>query len=271
MRSSRILYKLAIWLWPLSHVADRVGRLPVVGRLLSPFFGERQCSATIIPVHQVIRGTESVPLPYLVLAPLLEQASYRFIMKECVCRSGEGCQTYPRDLGCIFLGDGAREIDAHLGQPATVAEALAHVRQALDLGLVPMIAHASMDAFVLGIRQYDRMLAICFCCDCCCTIRGSLRDGPRQFWERVTRLPGLQVKVDGACVGCGRCVSVCHVQAIQLAGGRAHINGTCKGCGRCVAQCPHGAIEMSLPNQAEVLRRLQTRIRERTDIGAKER
>lgn len=270
-KQQQLIYNLLVRLWPLSHVANWLGRQPIIGRLVvSILFGERVVEGTIIPVRQTLWGGESVALPYLCLEPLLTQASFRFLMKQCVCRSGEGCQNYPRDLGCIFLGEGARELGPEMGCPISTEEALDHVRRAVGLGLVPLIVHSSFDALMLGIRRYERMLALCFCCDCCCTVRGSLRNGPRAFWERIGRLPGLQVSVNGACVGCGTCVPLCHVQAIRLEDGRARIGDACKGCGRCAAACPREAIHLTLPEGSDVLRRLQMRIRARTDIGPAE-
>ena len=60
-------------------------------------------------------------------------------------------------------------------------------RQAINQGLVPMIVHAAYDAELLGI-DYNRMLAVCFCCDCCCTVRKGLRSGPTEFGDTVLRL-----------------------------------------------------------------------------------
>lgn len=45
------------------------------------------------------------------------------------------------------------------------------------------------------------------------------------------------------CVGCGRCVANCPVDAISLAKGKASIaSKTCIGCGECTVACPAGAI-----------------------------
>ncbi|HQF91368.1 MAG TPA: DUF362 domain-containing protein [Synergistaceae bacterium] len=50
------------------------------------------------------------------------------------------------------------------------------------------------------------------------------------------------------CVGCGECVEVCPVHAINLAEGRALIDrGVCIGCGECMTVCPQRAIDTSNP------------------------
>ena len=266
MGHPKFIYRAAIKLWPLGRVVYRLGNKPLVGSLVRPLIHAANDEAIIIPVHEAVQGTESVVLPYPLLTPLVEQASTRFIMNDCMCRRGENCQSYPQDLGCLFLGDGAIGIDPSLGRLTSVDGALAHVQQAMEIGLVPLVVHASFDAWVLGI-PYHRILTVCFCCDCCCAVRMGLRLGPPSFWDTVVRLPGLTVTVGPECVGCGECVDVCHVQAISLSDGRAHINDQCKGCGRCVAACPVGAIALRVDNDVDVLGRLLTRIEQRTSIG----
>ncbi|MDD5370792.1 MAG: 4Fe-4S binding protein, partial [Anaerolineaceae bacterium] len=121
-------------------------------------------------------------------------------------------------------------------------------------------------AYMLGI-PYHQMLAICFCCDCCCTVRSGLRLGPPAFWDAVERLPGLNVQVNaGECVGCGDCVQVCVMHAIRLEGGTAMIGERCKGCGRCLEACPVGAIRMDAKDIPRMAKFLHERIGQRTDI-----
>jgi UDP-glucose 4-epimerase len=266
---SKLLYKTITRLWPLGKVVNWMGTRPLLGPLLRPLFSEASNEAIIIPVHTAVQGSESVVLPYPVLSPLVEQASVRFLMNTCMCRQGENCQAYPHDVGCLFLGDGAAEINPALGRMVNAGEALAHARQAIERGLVPLIAHNTFDAYVLGI-PYRRMLALCFCCDCCCAVRMVLRDGPPAFWDTVLRVPGLSVTVGEACVSCGACLDVCPVEAISLTNGRAHIDDRCKGCGRCVAACPAGAISLQMAETVNSLEHLTARIARRTDIGLRQ-
>lgn len=47
------------------------------------------------------------------------------------------------------------------------------------------------------------------------------------------------------CIGCGRCVRTCPVNAISLVDNKAVINKLCVGCASCSAVCPVGAITNS--------------------------
>ena len=266
MSRSRLRFEIVMRLWPWGSVLNRLGSLPGLGSWLRPCFSAEGNEAIIIPVQEAVRGLESVVLPFPLLTPLIERASRRTILNECLCRRGEDCQAFPQGIGCLFLGDGAAEIDPSLGREASVTEGLAHAQRAMDAGLVPLVVHSSFDTWVLGI-PYHRALAVCFCCDCCCSIRQGLRLGPPAFWDTVHRLPGLEIEVGPACTGCGLCLDTCHVGAISLDSERAQVDATCKGCGRCVTICPEGAITLRLAEDMDILGRLLARIERRTDIG----
>ena len=74
--------------WPLGKVVNWLGGQPLLEPLLRSQFSAEGNEAVIIPVEETIRGTESVVLPYPLLAPLVEQASARFVLNECLCRRG---------------------------------------------------------------------------------------------------------------------------------------------------------------------------------------
>ena len=45
------------------------------------------------------------------------------------------------------------------------------------------------------------------------------------------------------CTGCGKCVSVCPVDAISMVNDKAVVDDSaCADCGACVPACSHGAI-----------------------------
>jgi len=46
------------------------------------------------------------------------------------------------------------------------------------------------------------------------------------------------------CDGCGECVEVCPISAIQIQNGKAVVSDNCIDCGICVRSCPIGAISL---------------------------
>jgi UDP-glucose 4-epimerase len=229
---------------------------------------EKDTSAHMIPVNEVIRGGDSVLLPMEILRPIIERADCIFIMTECLCRRGEGCESYPAEIGCLFLGSAARELGKGMGREVTVEEAVAHAESAIELGLFPLVLHNEFDAWLWGI-DYRRMLNVCFCCDCCCSVRRGVRVRQSEgFFDNIKRLPGLTVSVTDGCTGCGECVDVCIAGAISIMGGRAVINGDyCKGCGNCVAACPEDAVVMRLDDGVDTVGDILETYNKRTDVG----
>jgi ferredoxin len=266
MGRPKFVFDVLMKFWPLSKTANRLGNRPVVGFLVRPLFSSVDNESIILPVQMAVREEENVALPRMLLEPLISKADARVVLHKCICRNAEDCQTFPKDIGCLFLGKGATKINRSMGRPVSTEEALDHADRALRKGLVPMVVHASFDAFVLGI-PYRQMLAVCFCCDCCCSIRHGLRLGPRAFWDTVVRLPGLTVDVNENCAGCGLCTEVCPVHAIKVEYGSARVGDHCKGCGRCEEVCPNGAISLRLQGKMNILETFLHRIEARTDIG----
>jgi ferredoxin len=262
----RIVFDLLMKFWPLSRLANRIGNQPVIGYFVRPLFNSNENESIILPVHEAVRSEESVVLPRELLEPLITKADARILLHRCICRHAEKCSTYPEEIGCLFLGEGATRIHPSMGRAVDPAEALAHARTAIDKGLVPLVVHVSSDAMALGI-PYRRMLAVCFCCDCCCTIRHGLRLGPHAFWDTVVRVPGLTMEVDESCIGCGTCLDVCYVKAIKVEYGHARIDDRCKGCGRCVDACPVDAISLRLHKDVDFVEEFLQRVERRTDIG----
>ena len=249
--------KIITLFWPVRNFLARMVGWPIVGGFLrNTFRGDR---ANFIPVHVDVERPGSVALPGQVVEQVIQESSFRFILHRCLCRSLEPCQRYPEEIGCLFLGEGAREIVSALGREASVEEALAHHRKALALGLVPMVGRLRWDSLWLGVKRADQLLTICHCCDCCCYFR-LYRILPAEAASGLQKLEGLEVWVGEACDGCGICVEHCFIKAMAIQGGKAVVGESCRGCGRCATVCPRQAVKV-LPPSAASLEKFLRRVR----------
>jgi len=207
---------------------------------------------TVVQVHEAVEPPSSTPLPSQVVDHFIEQAEFHFIMNRCICREADQCQKYPIELGCIFLGEAVTGIHPDLGRRVSKEEALAHAQRAREAGLVQMIGRNHIDAIWMGIGPAEKLLTICNCCECCCLYR-MLPEMHTSVSERIQKMPGVQVSVSEACVGCGKCAQgICFVDAIRVEAGRAVISADCRGCGRCAEVCPLEAIHVLLEDQDTV-------------------
>ncbi len=238
-------------LFPHRFLPARATRLPIIGRLAYhlAFAGDSMIylpQDRVLPINEAIDRPGEMVLPSQVVEHFVEQASYHWIMDVCICRDASQCRDYPIDLGCLFLGEAAADINPRLGHQATREEALAHIRRCREAGLVHLIGRNKLDTIWLGVGPGHKLLTICHCCPCCCLWRMLPFVSP-QIGSRVSRMPGVSVTVSDRCVGCGTCtVGVCFVNAIRLSDGRATIGEACRGCGRCVDACPQRAIEIAI-------------------------
>lgn len=254
---------LFLSLWPFTHLVKKLSPYPPFRQLFAPLLRENLFQVTFIPVAEEVPTPQNTVIPRQVLAELIRASSHRFIHNGCICRNQEGCENYPRDLGCIFLGEAAAHLHPSIGHRASVEECLEHVEKGSEAGLVGMIGRIWFDATTLGVlHDFKNFVVVCFCCDCCCLVRAGLRKAGPEFKGAIKRLEAVRVEVTDACVGCGTCVASCFVGAASLRGGRSHIDrDACKACGRCAQLCPNGAITVEFDEQDAVFQELLSRVR----------
>ncbi len=241
--------KIITLFWPMRAFLARMVNLPVIGSLMGlTFRGDR---ASYIPVGVDLNPSDSTAMPTQMVEQFIQEASFRFVLEKCMCRSLEHCRRYPEEMGCLFLGEGAREIAPSLGQEISKEKALAHHRKAVSLGLIPMLGRLKWDSLWLGVRRADRLMTVCYCCDCCCYF-GIYRYLPPRASNGLQKLEGLEIRVSEACEGCGACVERCFIGAMAVREGRAVPGENCRGCGRCAAVCPKKAVTVILPASAAV-------------------
>lgn len=265
MPLSRPVFEFLSTFWPIARWINPVLRKKPFSWIFSPAFSKEFNHAVLLPVKQDIPRPVNSILPMQLLETLIDEASNRVVMNSCLCRTVESCRDYPVDLGCLFLGDGADQIHHSMAHRVTRDEAILHVRKGMESNLSPTIIHSWFDAAVLGIN-YKKMLGICFCCPCCCTLQGSANMGPEVFRESIEPIPGISVHITEDCIGCGSCLGSCNFDAIVLHSAAAVISSRCKACGRCIDECPEGAIRMEIETDHLDIEHLRQTIQSRTNI-----
>jgi len=239
--------------------------VPVLGSALKRVMDQKGTVFTYIPVNAAVEAGGSMALPVTIAEHFIQEASHRVILDFCPCRRAMNCSEHDVNLGCVFLGEGAREIRTpDVGRPAGAQEAMDHLHRAAASGLVPVIGKVKFDAAYLGVKKHHRLMTICFCCSCCCLARG-IHHAPRDVRDVMVKLEGVEVKLVGECSGCGACVDVCIFKQRKIVDGMAVAGEECKGCGRCAAVCPNHAIEIRITNP-DYIRQCVDRISTFVDI-----
>jgi Fe-S-cluster-containing hydrogenase component 2 len=250
----------------------KASRIPGVGAVISKmlFDGDDMVylpkdSVIELAVNQPVDPGTSTPLPSSIVHAFIDEADSHWAMDFCICREANKCEDYPRDLGCLFMGEATKRIDPKLGHRITREEAHAHIHRADEAGLIHVIGRNKLDAVWLDVSPGEKLMTVCNCCPCCCLWK-MLPSLNGDIGSRITRMEGVEVTVDAStCVGCGDCGKVCFVNAIKIEDGKAHVSDQCRGCGRCYEACTHDAIRMKTPTTAEI-EKTKRRIAEKLDL-----
>lgn len=240
--------------FPGRFLIARLTKVPAIGKVIDHWLFQEDDIIYLpkeeaIQVNKPINAPEHIVLPSQVVKYFIDKANYHWIMNTCMCRAASKCKDYPIDLGCLFLGEAALGINQKLGRRVTKEEAHKHVQRCREAGLVHLVGRNKLDSLWLGVSPGNKLLTICNCCPCCCLWRMLPYIAPL-IGSKVTKMPGILVTVTDKCVGCGTCThDVCFVDAISLVNNRAVRSDNCRGCGRCVSVCPHDAIEISIDDE----------------------
>jgi ferredoxin len=202
----------------------------------------------IIEINKSLGEYDEFVLPSQVLEYFIKKAKNHWIMNFCICRSSMGCKDYPIDLGCLFLGDAVLNINPQLGRLVSKEEALDHLKKCRDADLVHMIGRNRLDAQWLGVKPGEKLLSICNCDPCCCLWRVSSILA-HNIGSKIKKMPGVTIQVNDNCIGCGTCIKVCFVDAIEITKDKTFISKKCRGCGRCVEECPQKAIDIIIEDR----------------------
>ncbi|UCG38826.1 MAG: 4Fe-4S dicluster domain-containing protein [bacterium] len=176
----------------------------------------------------------------------------------CYCRHkmehlGSACDA-PMNI-CMTFGSTARSLTKHgIAREVDKAQARDLLQEAYGRDLVQF-----------GENVQRGVAFLCNCCGCCCEAMIAARK--YGFLEPVHTTNFLPEVSDADCTGCGRCVSVCPVDALALAAIGEPEDGSekvarldaqvCLGCGVCVRNCREGALSL-VPRPERVLTPLTT-------------
>ncbi len=205
-----------------------------------------------ITINIDVEVPENVMLPSQVLKEMIMKSRYHFIMDSCICRVSNDCKDYPQELGCLFLGKGAKRISPKLGRPVSADEAIEYIGKCQEAGLVHIIGRNKIDSIWLNTGPKEELLSICNCCSCCCLWKMA-PDLPENLGKSFSKMDGVEIKLNEAlCVGCGKCTKdICFVEAISVENGKAIIDMIkCRCCGRCAEICSSGALTVQMDEDA---------------------
>jgi len=207
--------------------------------------GETQLGRVFINETVLPRGEGLYVLPYERASEVVKRASHIGV-GTCYCRhkmmhAHTACDA-PLDICMTFNGSAAALIDNGFARQVDEAECLDLLDQAYEHNLVQF-----------GENVQKGVNFICNCCGCCCEALVAARKfGFLKPVHTSNFLPKLTLE---NCTGCGKCVSVCPVEALSLISANdptkknrkvAAINeDLCLGCGVCVRSCPTNALSLT--------------------------
>ena len=256
--------------YPTRRPIARLTKIPLIGDLVDHllFRGDEMYVLPkdhTIQINAPLDPPETTIIPSQLVEYYINQANHIWIMDFCICREGDKCQDYPRDLGCIFLGEPVLQINSKLGKLVSKEEALEHAQRCREAGLVHTIGRNRLDSVWLGATPSEELMTICNCCPCCC-LWGLVTDLTPKIGRKISSLPGVEVTVTEECTGCGLCTDgICFADAIHVIDGRAEISLECRGCGRCVEVCPENAIILTI-NGEKNFKEIQKRLDQLVDL-----
>jgi len=206
--------------------------------------GETQLGRTF--VHEPVLTNENAlhVLDYEKASEVIKTASHMAI-GICYCRHkmehlGRACDA-PMDI-CMTFNTTAASLIKH-GHARQVDEA-----EGLDL--LQLAYEHNLVQFGENVR--NRVNFICNCCGCCCEAMIAARRFALMNPIHTTNF--LPVVHDETCDGCGKCVTVCPVEAMSLVSANdphrpknksARLDKErCLGCGLCVRACTKGIIHL---------------------------
>lgn len=214
--------------------------------------GETQLGRTF--VNEKVLSTENAlhVLSYERASEVIRTAAHIGI-GVCYCRHkmehmGKNCKA-PMEI-CMTFNKPAESLIRHkIARKVDVAEGLDLLEMAYGNNLVQF-----------GENVQESVGFICNCCGCCCeALIAARKFGFLNPVETTNFIPEIE---EGKCTGCGKCVTLCPVEAMSLVSAsdpgnpkkmKAKLDkGQCIGCGVCLKDCSPGALKLT-PREQRVI------------------
>jgi ferredoxin len=168
----------------------------------------------------------------------------------CYCRHkmahiGKNCDA-PMDICMTFNGSADSLVRHGIARRVDVSEGMDLLKKARENNLVQF-----------GENVQDKVNFICNCCGCCCeALIAARRFGFLNPVHTTSFIPFIR---EENCNGCGKCVSVCPVEAMTLVSSNNPVKPNskkaklqadiCLGCGICLTVCNKKVIELCSRNE----------------------
>jgi ferredoxin/predicted transcriptional regulator len=201
--------------------------------------------ARVISVEESVSTDKEVASWERVSTMIENENSYA--VGECGCKhiaklNGKPCEADAPSKCCIWFGKLADYlVEGDYATRLTKEEVFALVKECQEAGLIQCT----------GNRNKDRAYVLCNCCKCCCVYLNANRE-VRDFGISIVEVR-FQAQVDNEnCTGCGECVDLCQLEALQLSDDIVRVNEKyCIGCGVCVSTCPTQCISLKRVSDTE--------------------
>jgi len=197
-------------------------------------------------VHEPVLSNENAlhVLDYERAAEVIKTASH-IAIGTCYCRH----KMYHMDKAC----DAPMEICMTFNTSAASLIKHGHARRVDEVEGMELLHQAYENNLVqFGENVREKVSFICNCCGCCCeAMIAARRFGILNPVHTTNFIPEIEGE---SCNGCGKCVTVCPVEAMSLISANdphqskmklARLEeDLCLGCGLCVRSCPEDSIHL---------------------------
>ena len=207
--------------------------------------GDTQLGRTYVNENVLSNENSLLILDYERASEVVKTASVIGI-GTCYCRhkmlhAGKNCQA-PLDDICMTFNGCADSLTRHgIARKVDVAEGLDVLQKAREYKLLQ-----------IGENVQEKVSFICNCCGCCCEALTAARK--LGFLNTVFTTNFIPEISEDKCDGCGRCITLCPVEAMSLVSAndpanpkrkKARLNiKTCLGCGVCLTGCRKNALKL---------------------------